>query len=170
MSLQITWLDQANGIVNQEFLAVFDAYLCLTWQGNALIDASWQLEQPEILPPLSNQAQLVRDYLLEPESVMLKLNLLRPTSRFRLKVWQALAEIPVGQIRSYSALAAQLESGPRAVAGACRDNPFAGVIPCHRVVAKNGIGGFMGQSNGDFIRLKQRLLDYESRWVANAGH
>jgi methylated-DNA-[protein]-cysteine S-methyltransferase len=72
-----------------------------------------------------------------------------------------LLNIPCGQVISYLQLAQKISSGPRAVAQACRNNPYAGIIPCHRVVAKAGIGGFMGQSQGPMVQLKRQLLDYE---------
>ena len=79
---------------------------------------------------------------------------------FQQKVWQAIAAIPRGQTRTYSELALQIGSGPRAVANACGANRLPLVIPCHRVVAKNGLGGFMqGTHNGWLI--KQWLLQHE---------
>ncbi len=66
-------------------------------------------------------------------------------SRFQRRVWQALQQISRGQTRSYSDVAASLglPRGARAVARACSANPVAVLIPCHRVVAKNGeLGGY----------------------------
>jgi methylated-DNA-[protein]-cysteine S-methyltransferase len=80
---------------------------------------------------------------------------------FQLAVWAALRRIPVGETRSYGELAKLLASGPRAVGGACRVNPLAVVIPCHRVVASHGIGGFMGVTKGRGLRLKRHLLAHE---------
>jgi len=79
---------------------------------------------------------------------------------FQQKVWQAIAAIPRGQTRTYSELAEQIGSGPRAVANACGANRLPLLIPCHRVVAKNGLGGFMqGTHNG--LLIKQWLLQHE---------
>lgn len=79
---------------------------------------------------------------------------------FQQRVWQAIAQIPCGQTRTYGQLAKQIGSGPRAVANACGANPMPLVIPCHRVVAQNGIGGFMqGKAHG--LRIKQWLLQHE---------
>lgn len=59
---------------------------------------------------------------------------------FQRRVWEALCQIPVGETRTYSELAESLghPKGARAVAKACGDNPVAVVIPCHRVVGKDG--------------------------------
>jgi methylated-DNA-[protein]-cysteine S-methyltransferase len=81
-------------------------------------------------------------------------------SAFQNKVWLAIYAIPLGQTRTYSELAAQLQSGPRAVANACGANRLPLLIPCHRVVAKNGLGGFMrGDENG--LSIKRWLLSHE---------
>ena len=81
-------------------------------------------------------------------------------SAFQQKVWLAIYAIPLGQTRTYSELASQLQSGPRAVANACGANRLPLLIPCHRVVAKNGLGGFMrGAKNG--LAIKRWLLAHE---------
>ena len=81
-------------------------------------------------------------------------------SAFQQKVWLAILAIPLGQTRTYSELAAHLQSGPRAVANACGANRLPLLIPCHRVVAKNGLGGFMrGDKNG--LSIKRWLLAHE---------
>jgi AraC family transcriptional regulator, regulatory protein of adaptative response / methylated-DNA-[protein]-cysteine methyltransferase len=59
-------------------------------------------------------------------------------SAFQQQVWQALLHIPCGQTRTYSELAAPLGSHPRAVASACARNPLGLLVPCHRVIARNG--------------------------------
>lgn len=96
----------------------------------------------------------------------------RPTTRFNLplaltgtpfqqKVWQALQAIPVSQTLSYGELAARLHTSARAVGNACRANPVPLVVPCHRVIAKNGIGGFGGATGGRAIDRKRWLLQHE---------
>ena len=79
---------------------------------------------------------------------------------FQQRVWQAIASIPPGQTRTYGQLAEQLNSGPRAVANACGANPTPLIIPCHRVLAKNGMGGFM-QGNKNGLKIKRWLLAHE---------
>ncbi|HAJ71366.1 MAG TPA: cysteine methyltransferase, partial [Methylophilaceae bacterium] len=74
--------------------------------------------------------------------------------------WSAISAIPLGQTRTYSELAAQIGSGPRAVANACGANHLPLVVPCHRVVAKNGLGGFMGGKEAG-LKIKKWLLQHE---------
>jgi AraC family transcriptional regulator of adaptative response/methylated-DNA-[protein]-cysteine methyltransferase len=64
-------------------------------------------------------------------------------SQFQRRVWEAIAAIPRGEARSYSAIAAAIgrPRAARAVARACASNPVALLIPCHRVVAKGGEPG-----------------------------
>lgn len=81
---------------------------------------------------------------------------------FHQRVWKLLRDIPPGEVRTYGELAKQLNSSARAVGNACRRNPIPLIIPCHRVVAKNGIGGFAGHTEGSTIALKHWLLAFES--------
>ena len=80
---------------------------------------------------------------------------------FQHRVWAQLCEIPVGQVRSYGEIAELLSTSPRAVGNACRKNPIPVIIPCHRVVSKIGIGGFVGATDGDYLTIKRRLLKHE---------
>ena len=83
---------------------------------------------------------------------------------FQRRTWAALRAIPRGQTLSYGALAAQLDSGPRAVGGACRANPLVIVTPCHRVVAAHGgLGGFAGATAGHPVQTKRWLLEHEAQ-------
>jgi len=82
-------------------------------------------------------------------------------TEFQRKVWSVLQRIPAGQVRTYGEIAAELNSSPRAVGNACRRNPIPLIIPCHRVVSAQGIGGFSGQTAGEKISIKQQLLAHE---------
>lgn len=79
---------------------------------------------------------------------------------FQQRVWRALADIAPGQTRTYGELAAQLGTAPRAVGGALRANPIPVIIPCHRIVAAQGLGGYAGASE-EGQRRKAWLLAHE---------
>lgn len=79
---------------------------------------------------------------------------------FQQRVWQVIAEIPAGEVRTYQDIARQIGSHPRAVGGACGKNPLALVVPCHRVVAKHGLGGFSGGGR-EALNIKRWLLEHE---------
>ena len=80
---------------------------------------------------------------------------------FQQRVWHALQRIPAGRTLSYGMLARKLTTSARAVGNACRANPIPIVIPCHRIIAANGAGGFMGRRSGGPLRLKHWLLEHE---------
>lgn len=82
-------------------------------------------------------------------------------TEYQQRVWRALQRIPSGKILSYGRLAMRLDSGARAVGGACRANPVPIVVPCHRVVATQGLGGFMGAQAGHAMDIKRWLLAHE---------
>ena len=77
------------------------------------------------------------------------------------RVWRALKDIPRGETRSYGELAALLKSGAQAVGQACGANPIPVIVPCHRVVGKSGLGGFMRHTNGMPMDIKRWLLAHE---------
>ncbi len=81
----------------------------------------------------------------------------------QLKVWNSLQEIPCGQMRTYGDVAKLVQSSPRAVGQACGNNPIPIVIPCHRIVGKSGLGGFMHSSEGKELNIKHWLLTHEQR-------
>lgn len=87
--------------------------------------------------------------------------LLRQGSPFQFRVWLELVKIPFGATLTYKDLASRVGSAARAVGGACRANPFPLIIPCHRVVSTSGIGGYAGQTQGDLMSIKHKLLEYE---------
>jgi methylated-DNA-[protein]-cysteine S-methyltransferase len=78
---------------------------------------------------------------------------------YQRRVWDALRAIPYGCTRSYAELATAIGSVPRAVGQANGANPIPILIPCHRVVAAGGLGGYSG---GDGAATKRALLDLES--------
>jgi len=80
---------------------------------------------------------------------------------FQLRVWWALLNIPLGSTVTYGELARQLRASPRALAAACRANPCPVLIPCHRVVAQNGLGGYAGAGTGPLLAVKRWLLCHE---------
>lgn len=81
---------------------------------------------------------------------------------FQKRVWNAISDIPAGKVLTYSELAQRVGSGPRAVANACGANKIPLLVPCHRVVAKKGLGGFMQGVEGG-LKIKEWLLAHESK-------
>ena len=105
-------------------------------------------------------ARQLAAYLADPDTKF-DLPLLIEGTPFQKRLWAALCEIPRGRTLTYGALAKQLEGEARAVGQACGDNRLPIVIPCHRVVAANGIGGFAHATGGYLLEAKRWLLAHE---------
>ena len=87
-------------------------------------------------------------------------------STLQRAVWEAMCAIPRGCTRTYGDIARELEvahfATPREVGQACGDNRLPIVIPCHRVVAADGLGGFGHSSGGYLLEVKRWLLMHEA--------
>ena len=88
---------------------------------------------------------------------------------FEERVWKLMETIPKGQVTTYGLIARKLKTKAyRAVGNACRRNPYAPRVPCHRVVRSNGtIGGFGGKTSGKNVNNKVRMLQREGVEVRN---
>ena len=80
-------------------------------------------------------------------------------TEFQKQVWNALLEIPFGETRSYQEIAIRIgkPKALRAVGGACNRNPIGIIVPCHRVIGKNG--SLTGYAGG--LSYKELLLNHE---------
>lgn len=135
------------------------------------IEEDW-LTDIEYLPldtqPLAPQTPLAKEvcnqlqaYLADP-SFVIDLSLHIGGTTHQRRVWQTIQKIPSGTTLSYADIATQLHSAPRAVGQACGANRLPIVIPCHRVIARNGgLGGFMNASDGVPLTIKRWLLHHE---------
>ncbi len=82
---------------------------------------------------------------------------------FQARVRQAMQDIPYGQTRSYGELAHNAGGAPRAIGQACGANPLPLIVPCHRVVSSDGLGGYSG---GKGLATKRQLLALEGAALA----
>ena len=105
-------------------------------------------------------ARQLERYLDDPDT-LLDLPLAVVGSPFQRRVWRAIASIPRGEVRTYGEVAKALSSAPRAVGQACGSNWFPLVVPCHRVVGANGLGGFAHHGEGFHLEIKRWLLEHE---------
>jgi methylated-DNA-[protein]-cysteine S-methyltransferase len=84
--------------------------------------------------------------------------------RYTQRVLGLLAQVPLGYVTTYGALAKAAGGGPRAVGNVMASNPLAPLIPCHRVVRSDyTIGGYGGEVVGPGISMKLTLLQRENR-------
>lgn len=122
-------------------------------------------EAPEVAPRnalAERAARQLERYREDPDSAF-DLPLLVEGTALQKAVWQAMCAIPRGRTRTYGDLAKELGGEARAVGQACGDNRLPIVIPCHRVVASDGIGGFSHSTGGYLIEVKRWLLLHEAQ-------
>ena len=82
-------------------------------------------------------------------------------TKFQLKVWKYLINIPKGCVKTYKQVAIGINRphSSRAVANACAKNPYSPKVPCHRVIRSNGeLGGYSGPGG---VKTKKKLLKKE---------
>ncbi len=122
-----------------------------------------EFSQPNVefrkTPLLSTAFDLLDAYLRGEKQTFSELSLSPKGTPFQQKVWGVLRSIPYGATRSYAEVAAQIgcSKGCRAVGMANHANPLPIIIPCHRVIEKNG--GLGGYAFG--LDYKRKLLSIE---------
>ena|SRR5487761_2006777 len=135
-------------------------------EGDALAEIVYLPRNAGSLAPanaLAERACVQIDKYAADPGYRFKLPLKQVGTAFQRRVWDQIAAIPCGETRTYGDIARLLKSAPRAVGQACGTNYFPLVIPCHRVVAAGGLGGFAHASGGYLIEVKRRLLHHEIR-------
>lgn len=107
---------------------------------------------------LKNEVKQILEYFAgKRKSFNMKVLLAGP--KFHTKAWLALSKVKYGETISYSELAKRAgnKKAVRAAATSCAANPVAIIIPCHRIIAKDGsIGGF-----GGGLPMKKMMLNME---------
>ncbi|MES9991490.1 MAG: methylated-DNA--[protein]-cysteine S-methyltransferase [Candidatus Thiodiazotropha sp.] len=122
--------------------------------------AGVQREYQEKTPGLTRVIDAIQAYLRDPRRAF-DLQLQLDGTPFQRRVWNRLQQIPCGRTMTYGELAEKIGSGARAVGNACRRNPCPLIVPCHRVVATTGLGGFAGERGGEKLEIKRWLLHHE---------
>ena len=122
------------------------------------LDADSVAPANELAERAVRQLERYRD---DPD-VKFDLPLLIEGTEFQRRLWAVLCEIPRGRTLTYGELARKLGGEARAVGQACGDNKLPIVIPCHRVVAADGIGGFGHSTGGYLLEVKRWLLMHEA--------
>lgn len=132
--------------------------LTLFAEDDAIVALDWGWGSFQESSPLLERAKKALDAYFDGGPWPTDLPLAPHGTPFQQKVWAALRKIPSGETRSYGEIAAVLGTSARAVGGANAANPIPILIPCHRVLASAGLGGYSG---GDGLPTKRQLLDLE---------
>ena len=128
------------------------------------IDWGWGRDQTETRLLVRARAELFAYF--DGARTAFDLPLAPAGSAFQRRVWDALCAIPFGALWTYKDLARATGSVPRAVGQANAANPIPILIPCHRVVAVGGLGGYSG---GDGLATKRALLTLEGSRALEAN-
>jgi methylated-DNA-[protein]-cysteine S-methyltransferase len=137
--------------------------LGIRFQKNTITELRWLLDNSSTNQVTQKNSDLINDsldYYFETAEFSKKVNLSPHGTPFQLKVWNRLREIPVGETITYGELARELNTSSRAIGQACRTNSLVLFIPCHRVVSKTGLGGYLGDQKN--FSIKSWLLEHES--------
>ncbi|MDD5277117.1 MAG: methylated-DNA--[protein]-cysteine S-methyltransferase [Methylovulum sp.] len=161
MPFIIHWIDRCTAAETVVTVDTPAGKLILSVRQEVICNIDWVQDNSPPNPPDEYHWPELSQYWLNPD-IPVTINLLRQGSAYRQQVWAALAQIPIGETLTYSALAKNIGSAARAVGNACRDNPYPLFIPCHRVVAASGMGGYCGQTDGPFMTIKHKLLAFEA--------
>ena len=111
--------------------------------------------------PLFQEAQRQLKEYFSGKRKVFQLPIFFQGSPFQEKVWRSLLNIPYGTTKSYQEIAREIgnEKAVRAVGGAVHRNPFPLILPCHRVIGKNGslVGFGLGLSTKKWLLEHERL-------------
>ncbi len=160
MTLTVHWFELNHKSAKTIKLSTVAGVLRIYHWENVVTKTQWCFEKVADSDTKNSLAEEIQAYLNNTRNLTVILQ--KQGTSYRHKVWNEICNIPAGQVISYSTLAKKIGSGARAVANACKDNPFPGIIPCHRVVSVSGLGGYMGQTHGKFLDIKKSLLAHES--------
>ncbi|CDG81504.1 methylated-DNA--[protein]-cysteine S-methyltransferase [Janthinobacterium agaricidamnosum] len=157
----------------QQGSAFFSAIVAAPFGAVGIRSVAGLLRELVYLPPhfdekdghdsVSEQAAVqLQRYFSDPDFVF-DLPLAPAGTPFQNRVWQAIRAIPRGHVATYGQLARQLPSAAQAVGQACGANWYPVIIPCHRVTAAGGLGGFSNhdEANGFHLGVKRWLLAHE---------
>ncbi|MEX0302360.1 MAG: methylated-DNA--[protein]-cysteine S-methyltransferase [Leisingera sp.] len=131
--------------------------LSVTESGGAIVRLAWSADGTGRTALLEQALDQLRAYFAG-ELTEFDLPLQVEGSDFQRAVCEAMLAIPFGETRTYGEIAKDLRAPPQPVGNACGSNPIPVIIPCHRVLAATGLGGFSGQGG---VETKVALLKHE---------
>jgi methylated-DNA-[protein]-cysteine S-methyltransferase len=131
--------------------------MTLTEKDGAIVRAEWESGGADDTPLLREAAAQLAAYFDDPAQGF-DLPLKVEASEFQQRVCDAMLAIPLGETRTYGELSKDLGVPAQAIGQGCGGNPIPVIIPCHRVLGANGLGGFSGLGG---VETKVWLLKHE---------
>lgn len=135
-------------------------WISLTEQNDAITALTWGRAGTDETPLLVEATRQLTSYFLHDLKAF-DLPLRPSGGAFQQAVNVVMQAIPYGETREYGEIAEELGSMPQPVGNACGGNSIAIIIPCHRVVASSGLGGFSAPGG---IETKIALLRHEGAY------
>lgn len=132
--------------------------LVVTVRNGAVAQVTWGNTRWDDADPLLDRAQAQLEGYFAGARRDFDLPLEISGSAFQRDVCAAISAIPFGETLTYGEIARRLGAPPQAVGQACGHNPIPVIVPCHRVLAANGLGGFSARGG---IETKVALLRHE---------
>ena len=127
----------------------------------AIVELLWDAKREGVNTPLLEEASRQLTAYLDGELQAFDLPLAPEGTEFQQQVYAAMQAIPLGLTRSYGDISDELGVPPQPVGQACGSNPIPIIIPCHRVVGRDGLGGFSGAGS---VETKIKLLRHEGAY------
>ena len=132
--------------------------LTISAEDNIIVSLDWGWAQEQNTNTLLQDAKSQLNDYFDGLQKNFDLPLEPPGTKFQQRVWSVMEQIPYGKTITYGEIAKALDSSPRAVGMACGANPIPVIIPCHRVLAANDMGGYSGDGG---VETKRALLHLE---------
>jgi len=132
--------------------------LTISTEDGALVALDWGWARDQSADDLLDRAKAQLEAYFDAKSETFDLPLSPAGTAFQQRVWALMQDISYGKTMSYGEMADTLGSAARAVGMACGANPIPVIIPCHRVLAANGMGGYSGEGG---VETKVALLRLE---------
>lgn len=137
--------------------------ITLSEDNGKIVSLDWGWGRDQDQTPLLREAKQQMNAYFDGALAAFDLPLHMDGTPFQKNVWRAMLRIPAGRTRTYGDIARSLNASAQSVGTACGRNHIPIIIPCHRVVAANGLGGYSGAGG---VETKVALLELEKALMA----
>lgn len=137
--------------------------ITLSEDNGKIVSLDWGWGRDQDQTPLLREAKQQMNAYFDGALAAFDLPLHMDGTPFQKNVWRAMLRIPAGRTRTYGDIARTLSASAQSVGTACGRNRIPIIIPCHRVVAANGLGGYSGAGG---VETKVALLELEKALMA----